>query len=161
MVPIKKSIGFKSCYSLYLYGFILISSSVKLILYLWIFHQVFLKAMAETGQVKLYGEIPTLTETALFRARRHIFKEERYSWFLVQTDCFIMLLAYYIWLASLMIPNLEFWTVRRTTNSSIMLVWYINWYIICIYMYTIFYFDIYEILPPSHIYSTILTLVLN
>ncbi|KAF7842906.1 protein PLASTID TRANSCRIPTIONALLY ACTIVE 12 isoform X1 [Senna tora] len=38
---------------------------------------VFLKAMAETGQVKLYGEHPTLTETSLYRARRHIFKEER------------------------------------------------------------------------------------
>ncbi|KAM6551995.1 hypothetical protein CsatB_001803 [Cannabis sativa] len=38
---------------------------------------VFLKAMAETGQVKLYGDHPTLTETALFRARRHLFKEER------------------------------------------------------------------------------------
>jgi hypothetical protein len=38
---------------------------------------VFLKAMAKSGQIKLYGEIPTLTETALFRARRHIFKEER------------------------------------------------------------------------------------
>uniref|UniRef100_A0A7N0RE13 Plastid transcriptionally active 12 n=1 Tax=Kalanchoe fedtschenkoi TaxID=63787 RepID=A0A7N0RE13_KALFE len=38
---------------------------------------VFLKAMAETGQVKLYGEEPTLTETSLYRARRHIFKEER------------------------------------------------------------------------------------
>lgn len=40
--------------------------------------QVFLKAMAETGQIKLYGEHPTLTETALYRARRHLFKEERY-----------------------------------------------------------------------------------
>ncbi|KAM1864563.1 hypothetical protein FF1_004640 [Malus domestica] len=38
---------------------------------------VFLKAMAETGQVKLYGENPTLTETSLYRARRHLFKEER------------------------------------------------------------------------------------
>ncbi|KAK4781710.1 hypothetical protein SAY86_015812 [Trapa natans] len=38
---------------------------------------VFLKAMAETGQVKLYGDHPTLTETSLYRARRHIFKEER------------------------------------------------------------------------------------
>ncbi|KAK9733658.1 hypothetical protein RND81_04G082300 [Saponaria officinalis] len=38
---------------------------------------VFLKAMAETGQVKLYGDHPTLTETALYRARRHLFKEER------------------------------------------------------------------------------------
>ncbi|CAK9149073.1 unnamed protein product [Ilex paraguariensis] len=38
---------------------------------------VFLKAMAETGQIKLYGEHPTLTETSLYRARRHIFKEER------------------------------------------------------------------------------------
>jgi hypothetical protein len=34
--------------------------------------------MAETGQVKIYGEEPTLTETALYRARRHIYKEERY-----------------------------------------------------------------------------------
>jgi len=41
--------------------------------------QVFLKAMAETGQVKLYGEHPTRTETALYRARRHLFKEERYQ----------------------------------------------------------------------------------
>lgn len=40
--------------------------------------QVFLKAMAETGQVKIYGEHPTLTETSLYRARRHLFKEERY-----------------------------------------------------------------------------------
>ncbi|XAR71149.1 hypothetical protein NMG60_11028281 [Bertholletia excelsa] len=38
---------------------------------------VFLKAMAETGQVKLYGEHPTLTETSLYRARRHIYKDER------------------------------------------------------------------------------------
>ncbi|KAJ9545142.1 hypothetical protein OSB04_024849 [Centaurea solstitialis] len=38
---------------------------------------VFLKAMAETGQVKLYGEHPTMTETALYRARRHLYKEER------------------------------------------------------------------------------------
>ncbi|CAM8994755.1 unnamed protein product [Rhodiola kirilowii] len=37
----------------------------------------FSKAMAETGQVKIYGEEPTLTETSLYRARRHIFKEER------------------------------------------------------------------------------------
>ncbi|XP_058098681.1 protein PLASTID TRANSCRIPTIONALLY ACTIVE 12, chloroplastic isoform X2 [Magnolia sinica] len=38
---------------------------------------VFAKAMAETGQIKLYGDHPTLTETALVRARRHVFKEER------------------------------------------------------------------------------------
>lgn len=38
---------------------------------------VFLKAMAEAGQVKLYGEHPTQTEKALYRARRHLFKEER------------------------------------------------------------------------------------
>ncbi|XP_057524939.1 protein PLASTID TRANSCRIPTIONALLY ACTIVE 12, chloroplastic [Amaranthus tricolor] len=38
---------------------------------------VFLKAMAETGQVKLYGEHPTRTEASLYRARRHLFKEER------------------------------------------------------------------------------------
>lgn len=44
--------------------------------------------MAETGQIKLYGEHPTLTETALYRARRHLFKEERfhtyiYTWLLI------------------------------------------------------------------------------
>ncbi|KAK9085920.1 hypothetical protein Sjap_026331 [Stephania japonica] len=38
---------------------------------------VFLKAMAETGQVKLYGDTPTRTETSLYRARRHLYKEER------------------------------------------------------------------------------------
>ncbi|KAJ8762657.1 hypothetical protein K2173_010678 [Erythroxylum novogranatense] len=38
---------------------------------------VFLKAMAETGQIKLYGEHPTMTETSLYRARKHLFKEER------------------------------------------------------------------------------------
>ncbi|KAK7303071.1 hypothetical protein RJT34_13970 [Clitoria ternatea] len=38
---------------------------------------VFLKAMAETGQIKLHGEHPTLTETALYRARSHLYKEER------------------------------------------------------------------------------------
>ncbi|XP_027363494.1 protein PLASTID TRANSCRIPTIONALLY ACTIVE 12, chloroplastic isoform X2 [Abrus precatorius] len=38
---------------------------------------VFLKAMAETGQIKLHGEHPTLAETALYRARRHLYKEER------------------------------------------------------------------------------------
>lgn len=38
---------------------------------------VFLKAMAETGQVTLYGDHPTLTECSLYRARRNIYKEER------------------------------------------------------------------------------------
>lgn len=38
---------------------------------------VFAKAMAETGQIKLYGDHPTLTEAALARARKNIFKEER------------------------------------------------------------------------------------
>jgi len=36
--------------------------------------------MAETGQIKLHGEEPTLTETALYRARREIYKQERYCW---------------------------------------------------------------------------------
>ncbi|EPS62591.1 hypothetical protein M569_12197, partial [Genlisea aurea] len=40
-------------------------------------HCVFLKAMAETGQIKLYGDEPTQTECALYRARRQIFKDER------------------------------------------------------------------------------------
>lgn len=51
---------------------------LKSYIYFSIIFQVFLKAMAETGQVKLYGETPTLTETALYRARRHLYKEERY-----------------------------------------------------------------------------------
>ncbi|XP_020586558.1 protein PLASTID TRANSCRIPTIONALLY ACTIVE 12 [Phalaenopsis equestris] len=38
---------------------------------------VFAKAMAETGQIKLYGDHPTVTEATLARARKHIFKEER------------------------------------------------------------------------------------
>ncbi|XP_020092276.1 protein PLASTID TRANSCRIPTIONALLY ACTIVE 12 [Ananas comosus] len=38
---------------------------------------VFAKAMAETGQIKLFGDHPTQTETALARARRHLYKEER------------------------------------------------------------------------------------
>ncbi|KAF3795477.1 PLASTID TRANSCRIPTIONALLY ACTIVE 12 protein [Nymphaea thermarum] len=38
---------------------------------------VFTKAMAETGQIKIYGDHPTLTETSIYRARRHLFKEER------------------------------------------------------------------------------------
>ncbi|PWA55878.1 plastid transcriptionally active protein [Artemisia annua] len=33
--------------------------------------------MAETGQIKLFGEQPTLTETALYRAKKHLHKEER------------------------------------------------------------------------------------
>ncbi|KAL5977417.1 hmr,ptac12 [Asimina triloba] len=39
--------------------------------------RVFAKAMAETGQIKLYGKEPTETECALVRTRRHVFKEER------------------------------------------------------------------------------------
>ncbi|CAN6464724.1 unnamed protein product [Victoria cruziana] len=38
---------------------------------------VFTKAMAETGQIKIYGDHPTITETSIYRARRHLFKEER------------------------------------------------------------------------------------
>ncbi|XP_072958187.1 protein PLASTID TRANSCRIPTIONALLY ACTIVE 12, chloroplastic [Typha angustifolia] len=38
---------------------------------------VFAKAMAETGQIELFGDHPTLTEAALARARRHLYKEER------------------------------------------------------------------------------------
>lgn len=37
----------------------------------------FVKAMAEKGEVKIYGEHPTLAEASLYRARRHLFKEER------------------------------------------------------------------------------------
>ncbi|XP_051128199.1 protein PLASTID TRANSCRIPTIONALLY ACTIVE 12, chloroplastic [Andrographis paniculata] len=38
---------------------------------------VFLNAMAKTGQIKLYGDQPTQTECALYRARRQIYKDER------------------------------------------------------------------------------------
>uniref|UniRef100_A0A0E0C888 Uncharacterized protein n=1 Tax=Oryza meridionalis TaxID=40149 RepID=A0A0E0C888_9ORYZ len=38
---------------------------------------VFAKAMAETGQIKIFGDHPTRTEAALAKARRHLFKEER------------------------------------------------------------------------------------
>nr|KAJ0225472.1 hypothetical protein LSAT_V11C100038090 [Lactuca sativa] len=38
---------------------------------------VFLKAMAETGQIKLFGEEPTLTETALYRYIKNSYKEEK------------------------------------------------------------------------------------
>ncbi|KAL5715998.1 Protein PLASTID TRANSCRIPTIONALLY ACTIVE 12 [Ranunculus cassubicifolius] len=38
---------------------------------------VFVKAMAASGQIKIYGDTPTLTETSLYRSRRHLFKEER------------------------------------------------------------------------------------
>jgi hypothetical protein len=33
--------------------------------------------MAETGQIKIFGDHPTRTEAALAKARRHLFKEER------------------------------------------------------------------------------------
>ncbi|KAK1668077.1 hypothetical protein QYE76_056236 [Lolium multiflorum] len=38
---------------------------------------VFAKAMAETGQIKIFGDHPTRTEAALAKTRRHLHKEER------------------------------------------------------------------------------------
>ncbi|KAL6616128.1 hypothetical protein ACP70R_038398 [Stipagrostis hirtigluma subsp. patula] len=38
---------------------------------------VFAKAMAETGQIKIFGDHPTRTEAALAKTRRHLYKEER------------------------------------------------------------------------------------
>ncbi|CAL4947254.1 unnamed protein product [Urochloa decumbens] len=38
---------------------------------------VFAKAMAETGQIKIFGDHPSLTEAALAKTRRHLYKEER------------------------------------------------------------------------------------
>ncbi|XP_062206999.1 protein PLASTID TRANSCRIPTIONALLY ACTIVE 12, chloroplastic isoform X2 [Phragmites australis] len=38
---------------------------------------VFAKAMAETGQIKIFGDQPTRTEAALAKTRRHLYKEER------------------------------------------------------------------------------------
>eukprot|EP00246_Nothoceros_aenigmaticus_P001953 TRINITY_DN12623_c0_g2_i1.p1 TRINITY_DN12623_c0_g2~~TRINITY_DN12623_c0_g2_i1.p1 ORF type:complete len:268 (-),score=88.94 TRINITY_DN12623_c0_g2_i1:43-846(-) len=34
-------------------------------------------AMAETGQIKLFGEKPTIAEATLARARKHVYKEKR------------------------------------------------------------------------------------
>ena len=60
-----------------IFGFISIVLSLSLWIDICFWEQVFLKAMAETGQIKLYGDHPTMTETSLYRARRHIYKEER------------------------------------------------------------------------------------
>ncbi|GJM93008.1 hypothetical protein PR202_ga09519 [Eleusine coracana subsp. coracana] len=38
---------------------------------------VFAKAMAETGQIKIFGDHPTRVEAALAKTRRHLYKEER------------------------------------------------------------------------------------
>ncbi|KAL6845221.1 hypothetical protein ACP4OV_024716 [Aristida adscensionis] len=38
---------------------------------------VFAKAMAETGQIKIFGDHPSRTEAALAKTRRHLYKEER------------------------------------------------------------------------------------
>jgi hypothetical protein len=35
--------------------------------------------MAETGQIKIFGDHPTRTEAALAKTRRHLHKEERLS----------------------------------------------------------------------------------
>jgi hypothetical protein len=34
--------------------------------------------MAETGQIKIFGDQPTVTEAALAKARKNVYKEERY-----------------------------------------------------------------------------------
>lgn len=34
--------------------------------------------MAETGQIKIFGDQPTVTETILAKSRKKIFKEERW-----------------------------------------------------------------------------------
>lgn len=36
-----------------------------------------LKAMADRGEVEIFGEFPTMAEASLYKARRHVFKEER------------------------------------------------------------------------------------
>ncbi|XP_078176442.1 plastid transcriptionally active 12 [Carex rostrata] len=38
---------------------------------------VLAKAMAETGQIKIFGDQPTVTETILAKSRKKVFKEER------------------------------------------------------------------------------------
>ncbi|KAJ3698800.1 hypothetical protein LUZ61_002505 [Rhynchospora tenuis] len=38
---------------------------------------VFAKAMAETGQIKIFGDQPSVTEAALAKARKNVYKEER------------------------------------------------------------------------------------
>jgi hypothetical protein len=39
--------------------------------------QVLAAAAAKTGQIKLFGEKPTVTETVLARVRKHALKKER------------------------------------------------------------------------------------
>lgn len=40
--------------------------------------QVMAAAMAEMGQIKLFGEQPTVAEATLARARKFVYKEKRY-----------------------------------------------------------------------------------
>ena len=48
--------------------------------------------MAETGQIKIYGDHPSRTEAALAKTRRHLYKEERltYSHVILYFDYKIM-----------------------------------------------------------------------
>ena len=41
--------------------------------------QVMAAAMAETGQITLFGEKPTIAEATLARARKRVFYNERYA----------------------------------------------------------------------------------
>lgn len=52
--------------------------------------------MAETGQVTLYGDHPTLTECSLYRARQHIYKEERYKFYSDSTGALISLIPHWL-----------------------------------------------------------------
>jgi hypothetical protein len=36
--------------------------------------------MAETGQIKIFGDHPSRTEAALAKTRRHLYKEERLTY---------------------------------------------------------------------------------
>jgi hypothetical protein len=61
--------------------------------------------MAETGQIKIFGDHPTRTEAALAKTRRHLHKEER-----------LTTKFYYCLLISL--PQLC-WTLLSQTCSSV------------------------------------------
>jgi hypothetical protein len=42
-------------------------------------YQVMAAAMAKRGQIKLFGDTPTIAEATLARARKRVFYDERYA----------------------------------------------------------------------------------
>jgi hypothetical protein len=46
--------------------------------------------MAETGQIKIFGDHPTRVEAALAKTRRHLYKEERLTYNFTAQELFDM-----------------------------------------------------------------------